>query len=128
MSLSLYIEFASEFEIDCPEFELLPRNIKFVDSIAQNEGVEKFSKYLDNREVPDGFSGSPDELNAILGERTDWYDSKSAFKHFQSIIQAIKQSNNYSDEYGDLLTELVSLKEILSSSLSHSSKFRLDIL
>lgn len=109
-----------------PTGELLGRFASEVDDACKRNGVDPFSRYLDNRPVPDGFDGTKWELAEQLGPREDWYDSAAGAQHLVEVAKAVAATPEL--VHADAIAhELRDLASQMLEAASHGARFRLEV-
>ncbi len=110
--------------------ESLAANFETLDDIASAAGLSPFTAFADSRPVPDGFDGDPDELAALLGESTEWFDpadGRAAMQAIADYVRANPQLANRLTGAEWVVEELVELARILGVAAEHGVRFRLEM-
>jgi hypothetical protein len=132
MSLGIYPVF--EPELTGTEFnalgEALAANFEALDKIAQSAKLTPLTAFADNRQIPDGFDGDPDELAEIMGEWTEWFDPAEGRAAMQALADHIKASPKAAkqlDELAGAVTELEEMARVLGAAAAQGVRFRLQM-
>ncbi|WP_422929292.1 hypothetical protein [Singulisphaera sp. PoT] len=110
--------------------EALAYEMEELEEIAKAAKLTPLTTFVDNRPIPDDFSGDPDELIKLMGESTEWFDpntGKAAMqalaKHIRSKPDAVKGL----EWKGEVLVELEALARILTVAANQRARFRLEL-
>jgi hypothetical protein len=111
------------------EGRILLCQFEALDAIAIGVGLPPFSSFGDNREVPEGFEGSPDELNNLLGPWNEWFSIAEGLKVVNGIIQAatIGSWREILDEPERVVEELEELARTLRIAQATGTTFRWEL-
>ena len=74
MSLEIYPEFDPPLRDVETSGQLLAANFEVLDEFAIAAKLKPFTAFGDTRDIPEDFSGPPEELEDILGPWTEWFD------------------------------------------------------
>src|SRR5206468_1733948 len=78
--------------------EVLARAFDALDRIADDYGLLHFTAFGDTRPVPEGYDGSPDDLDELLdelyGECDDWYDPAVGISAFRALVECIRANRS----------------------------------
>jgi hypothetical protein len=108
--------------------EVLVSNAEALDRIARSAGVTPFTEFADNRPIPDNFDGDPDELNAVMGEWTEWFDpaeGRSAMQALADHIKASPKAAKQLDGPAEVAAELDEMARVLGVAVAQGMRFRL---
>jgi len=110
--------------------EFLGRYFETIDEIAERAGLTPLSAYGDTREVPDGFRGTPEELDELLGPSDAWFDARAGASNLTALAALIGSRPDVAARLrnpGDVIDELKDLAQQLSIAATAGSRFRLDL-
>lgn len=110
--------------------EVLARNFQALDEIAGTAKLKPLTAFADNRSIPEGFDGDPDELAEILGEWTEWFDPADGESVIQALTDHIKASPKAAKRLDDaigLTEELQALARVLAVAEIEGIRFRLEM-
>ena len=110
--------------------EGLARNFEVLDQIAVTAKLIPIMTFADNREVPIGFEGDPDELAEIMGEWNDWFDSGVGRSAIRLFVDHIKNNPEAAQQINDLewiVEELEELEMVLEVAEKKNIQFRLEM-
>lgn len=110
--------------------KLLARVFEQLDRIAASHGLQKFSAFGDNREIPDDFEGDPDELDELLGPCDVWYPVKDGLKTIEGLIECIKTDPKTARKVKEpqgVVEALEELARCLHVAAKKNAKFRLEM-
>jgi hypothetical protein len=132
MGVGIYPVFQPPVEeavFDC-DGKLLARWFEKLDAIAAENGLPAFSSFGDNRLVPEGFDGDPDELNALLGSYDEWFPIEEGLRAVEGLISAINAKTGTAKtlrQDDDIVGELRELANCLQKAGKKSASFRLEM-
>lgn len=109
--------------------KVLAQSFETLDELAGNLGIRLFSSFSDNRPVPNGFDGDPDELLEMNGEFDEWFSSAEGAAVASRLVQAIRSNPNFAKLFPDperLVMELETLQTCLNAAESAGAKFHLE--
>jgi hypothetical protein len=132
MGLDVHADFNPDIETPLCETDTraLLHESEALDQIARDLHIPSFTTFGDNRSVPAGFNGSPDELEELLGEWNEWFSIDDGLRVFDGIANAIRSDPNVSAQLGDPETVLVCLEHFsraLRIGKIHGALFRLEL-
>jgi hypothetical protein len=110
--------------------KLLARNFEALDAIAAAAGLPTFSSFGDNRPIPAGFEGDPDELDDALGPFNEWFPAADGLRVVEGVSAAISsgaagvQSLRSRDQ---VVGELRDLAACLRPAAERGARFRLEL-
>ena len=110
--------------------EFLAHELTTLDKIADKKGLARLSAFGDNREVPDDFDGSPDELQDLLGPFDKWFDPAPAKTILLALADTIKQDRRAAKRLGNheaVIDELLDLARALGIAAEKGAKFHLEL-
>jgi hypothetical protein len=110
--------------------EVLASNFEALDKIARSAKLTPFTAFADNRPVPDDFDGDPDELAAVLGEWTEWFDPAEGREAMQALAGHIKTSPKAAKRLGgadEVVAELEEMARVLGVAAAQGARFRLQM-
>ena len=111
--------------------KLLVRESAKLDRIAISQGLKRLSAFGDNREVPEGFRGDPEELDEILGPWDEWFPVTEGLRTVEGLIRIIRSSSKTAAKLDDpvgVLEELEELARCLRMAKKEDSQFRLELV
>jgi hypothetical protein len=132
MSLGIYPVFrpklpAAQFRV---LGEVLAAECMTLHSIAEANGIASITSFGDNREIPDNFDGTPEELDELLGPFDDWYEADDAIAAFDAMLELIR-TNPYEtraiDDPDNVAKELEELVRVLTIAHRSGSLFHLEM-
>jgi hypothetical protein len=104
---------AAEFANDG---KLLLAEHQTLDAIASDLGVNPFTAFCDNRDVPDDFDGDTDadadDLEELLGDWDEWFSIENGLKTIDSLITAIEGDTEIASRFESAEYILEDLKEL----------------
>jgi hypothetical protein len=110
--------------------EILAHNFEALDHIAEVANLTPFTAFADTREVPADFSGSPDDLEDLLGLWTEWFDPAKGRAAIQALVNHIK-SNPAATKTLDypeaVVSELEEMVRVLAVAETEAVRFRLQM-
>ena len=108
----------------------LAEAIDSLDAISCVGGLSPFSGFMDNRPVPDGFDGDPDELDERLAPWDEWFEIADGLRTIDGVLATIASKNGEAG-YGagdeELVDELRELAECLRAVERGTTRFRLEV-
>jgi len=115
-----------------PDFDggLLLNYLEELDELASAIGARAVSSFGDNREVPDGFDGDPDELDELLGPWQDWFsiaDGERCFNQLATALTAPAHAARF-EHAEHLREELLDLVRCLERAPGDGERFRLEFV
>jgi hypothetical protein len=130
MSLGLIPIFSREFVGTFGELgEALALELDTLEQLAADEGVTPLSAFADQRDVPEDFDGSPEQLDALVGPCTDWFDPAAgadAVDAVRGIIDSPAAKNTIGHEAREaVVDELTALSTCLRKAALVGARFRL---
>ena len=95
MSQGFYPVFEMKFEEPKSNFlgEVLLSNVEELDRISRKAKLSPFTMFADNRSIPNDFQGDPEELEDILGEWNEWFDSSEGCAVMRALANISKQNH-----------------------------------
>ena len=115
MSLGIYPVFNKKLAGAkfCALGEVLAHNFEALDKIAGNARLKRFTAFADNRPIPEGFDGDPDELKEVMGESTAWFDAADGRAAMQALADYIKTNPKAVEALDDAVGVVRELEEIV---------------
>jgi hypothetical protein len=109
--------------------EFLAVEFQLLDSIAESNGIVPLIQFGDNREVPQDFDGSPDELEELLGPWDEWFDSSEGLRAIKALVDLIRNPKiaKRLQHPEAVLVELEDVARILSIAAEQKIRFRLEL-
>jgi hypothetical protein len=111
--------------------EVLANNFEVLDDIAAANKLTPLTAFADTREVPDGFDGTPDDLEDTLGPWTEWFDPAEGRSAIQALLDYInanpEEVSNASIRRDQLIEELEELARVSAVAASRNVRFRLEM-
>jgi hypothetical protein len=114
----------------CDEGKVLLREIDALDAVAAESNIKLLSSYADNRPIPDGFDGDPDDLEELLGPFEDWFEIKDGIETCEKLGEEVQTRQHINWAHWDsecVMDCLASLRQALEAGLEANAKFRLVI-
>ena len=133
MAIGFYPVFDPEVigaEFHSEGVELL-RSVEILDDLAGEAGVSSFTQFADMRDVPDDFDGSPEELEELLGEWTDWFSPDALRESCDAILPLIQSRHQLAKSLTDraaIVSELQELARVLALAEAAEARFRLEVV
>ena len=132
MSLGIYPVFDPDLEGTRFEMsgESLAENFEALDKIARSAKLTPLTAFADNRPIPEDFDGDPDELDEVMGECTEWFDSTLGQVSMQRLADYFKANQKAAKRLEDpswVVTELEELARVLGAAAGQGVKFRLEM-
>lgn len=103
--------------------KVLAAEFQILDDLAVRAGVRPFTSFGDNRAVPPGFDGDPDELEELMGEWDEWFSATDGLRTVDALITALGSTA----ENRDLVEELSELRRCLNAAARAGVEFRLEM-
>ena len=116
-------EFDTDGKVLASEFEAL-------DELSTTLGIRLFSSFGDNRPVPDGFDGDPDELYDVMGEFDEWYSASDGIAAFSALAKTIRDDQIAAKLFREpefVIDELKCLVSCLKVAESAKANFHLEL-
>lgn len=108
----------------------LLNNAEILEEIADEAGLESLTRFTDMREVPEDFEGSPEELEAVLGPWTEWFDAEWGHEAVVALIDHIQKKPSIRKQFDEpqgVEADLQELARLLKLGASSGSEFRLEV-
>jgi hypothetical protein len=106
--------------------EALADNLDALEELARDKGLVPLSAFADQREVPDGFDGSPDELDDLLGPSDDWFDPLNGANAITKLASYLRTKRPTAIRNRKaVLKELTALADCLTKAAKRKVRFRL---
>lgn len=104
--------------------EVLAADLDDLEQIAEENELTPMSAFMDNREVPDDFDGTPEELDEAIGEWNEWFDPAGG----ADALDALAASVSDHEHADDLAMELRDIARVLRVAAKKSGmQFRLEL-
>ncbi len=133
MGLGLYPVFKSTFTK--PAFdalgEILLSHIDALDAIADEHGLVRLTAFANNREVPEGFEGPPDELDDLMGKWDEWFpafDGAAAFESLAAVIANDASVGKRLESPENVQHELREFSRLFYAASEAKVEFHLEVL
>ena len=132
MSLGIYPVFETDLKGTRFESsgEALAANFEALEKIAKSAKITPLTAFADNRPIPEDFDGDPDELEEMMGEWTEWFDSTVGQVSVQTLADHIKANQKAAKRLAEpswVVTELGELARLLGAAAKQGAKFRLEM-
>ena len=132
MSLGIYPVFETDLKGTRFESsgEALAANFEALEKIAKSAKITPLTAFADNRPIPEDFDGDPDELDEVMGECTEWFDSTLGQVSMQRLADYFKANQKAAKRLEDpswVVTELEELARVLGAAAGQGVKFRLEM-
>ncbi len=98
-----------------------------LDRVAVRHGLKPISSFGDNRDIPVGFDGTPDDLDEALGPWNDWFPTAEGLRTVEGLIAALRSDPEGIEMPGEVIDELAELARALREAEKHGARFRLEI-
>jgi hypothetical protein len=108
--------------------EVLAANYQSLDNIAESARLTLITAFADNRPIPDGFDGHPEELAEVMGDWDEWFDPAEGRAAMQALADHIKTSPHAAaqlDDPTDVTQELEEMARVLAAASAQGIRFRL---
>ena len=108
-------------------------SIEALDATAERLGLLSLTAFADNRPIPEGFTGDPEELRDVRGASPDWFDPTAGRRAVSALADAIATRP---DEFEgiddpaareDVEAELRDLSDVLARAAAEGLRFRLEL-
>ena len=103
--------------------ELLARFLEDIDDVASKAGLPGLSAFADPRSVPDGFDGSPEDLEALMGPSTAWYECRAGSAALSELASRVGSEPSLAA----CVPELSDLAKTLDAAARLGLRFRLEM-
>lgn len=114
------VDFGSDGKLILSEFRGL-------DDIATSHGLIPISSFGDNRPIPEGFDGDPDELDEILGPWDAWFPISEGLGCIEGLARILRADASLVNASVDVIEELEGLASCLRKAGESASSFRLEV-
>jgi hypothetical protein len=101
-----------------------------LDDVASAYGLRPLSSFADNRPIPEGFSGDPDELAQLIGPWDQWFPIADGIRTIDGLTQILRtnpESRSRMGEAEEVIEELETLVECLREAAPLATSFRLEV-
>ncbi len=108
----------------------LLNNAEKLEEIADEAGLEALTRFTDMREVPEDFDGTPEELDAVLGEWSEWFDAEWGSEAASALMDLMQQKpavRKLLEEPVNVEAELRELVRVLKLGTELGAEFRLEV-
>jgi hypothetical protein len=117
-----------KFETDgCRLFRFFER----LDRVAVRQGLPLMSSFGDNRPVPEGFDGDPEELEEIQGPWAEWFSASEGLAMASGLRSALQEDKTILGGLSDaesVLSELAALEVVLQAAVKAGAQFRFEVV
>jgi hypothetical protein len=104
--------------------EVLVADLDDLEEIADENDLTPMSAFMDNREVPDDFDGTPEELDEAIGEWNEWFEPAAG----ADALEALAASVGDHERAEELANELQDIARVLRvAAKKQGMKFRLEL-
>jgi hypothetical protein len=131
MSLALWPVFDPQFPTTGFKAlgEVLFGEIEVLNEIALDHDLVPLTTFADNREVPEDFDGSPDDVEKLLGEWGEWFEPRHGADAFEALSVVLQDNEtarrlHVPDQVREELREYVRL---LRAAENAHVRFRLEL-
>lgn len=102
---------------------------EILDDLAVEIGVTPLSGFGDNRMVPEGFDGTPDELDALLGPSDAWFDASAALSSLQQLRANLdrREADIPAEDRSILAAEIDELLPSLAVAATRGVRIQFDV-
>jgi len=99
-----------------------------LEDLALEFDIAPLSAFGDNREVPEGFTGDPEELERRLGPFQGWFACREGRDAVRGLLQAVHSNRQLADRFDNWIDLELAL-EALQSELgtTPARRFRLEL-
>jgi hypothetical protein len=101
-----------------------------LDELALEHDLPRIADFADNREVPDDFDGTPEELEELQGPWEEWFSCHEAHIAFTTLADFIAnnpESASSLESPDDTVEELRAIAEVLAKGEATGAQFRLEM-
>jgi len=129
MMLTIYPVFDREVEDESEPArggEILAAELETIDDFADDADLPGLSDFADSREVPDDFDGTAEDLDALLGPSTDWYEAEKGARALAKLADRIDADATF-DGAVEVVAELRDLVSQVRRAAGAGARFRLEI-
>jgi hypothetical protein len=110
--------------------EALARNYQDLDRLAQSHGLTPLTAFADNRPIPEGFNGPPEDLEELMGPWDEWFEAgegKAAFRALADLLKNKPKVAKKLEEPEQVAEELEELARVLAIAERQAAKFHLEM-
>lgn len=107
--------------------EVLAEQLEDLEALAAQASVTPLSAFGDQRQVPYDFDAAPEDLDAVLGPCTDWFEASSGASAVAQLIDVLQRPDHAGAirDRDAVLEELAALRSCLEKAADAGAKFRL---
>jgi len=108
--------------------EALAQDLAALEELAYSAGLTPLSAFADQRDIPEDFTGDPEELDELLGPCTDWFDPALGADAVDALRASIDSRAGRAvafEEIEGVIEELEALAACLRRAALGGAKFRL---
>ncbi|MCP4405070.1 MAG: hypothetical protein GY801_48185 [bacterium] len=133
MSLAMYPVFCPNIPDAVVEYDgtVLFRHYQTLDALAKQHDVRPLSSFGDNRKIPSDFDGTPNELDDLLGEFTEWFPSQEGVAAVGQLLETLSSHqvavHQPSEEFDAIVEELRHLFLYLTMAHNAGATFRFEV-
>jgi hypothetical protein len=99
-----------------------------LDRIADRRGLPRLTSFADARVVPPNFRGHPDELDAVIGPRSDWHRPEDGIAVATALADLVASDRRLAKRFDypeAVVSELRELAALLALGRDQGASFRL---
>jgi len=125
MSFALMVTFEDGRPEPHFDSQLLAYSIDRIESLAARHNLTPLSTYMDNRDVPEDFDGTPEDLLETMGPFDLWFDPRQAASKLAELAKATATATI---EYNtDIAREIAAIANILQANPARRFHFDMAI-
>jgi hypothetical protein len=101
-----------------------------LDEWAEEKGLIPLTHFADQREIPEDFDETPEELDGLLDPWDQWFECAEGVAAFQALAQAIRnlpRAEQRLPEAPTMAGELEDMAQVLAQAQVRGCRFRLEI-
>ena len=110
--------------------EALAAEFETLDRLADQHGLVRLTSFADTRQVPDGFDGSPEELEGVMGPWDEWFscrDGQLAFEKLARLLAIDSAAAQTLEAPEAVSAELMDLARVVAVGEARGARFRLEM-
>ena len=110
--------------------EALARCFNALDDLAEANGLAPLTQFADNREIPEDFDESPEDLDHLLEPWQEWFPCEEGIAVMGAIARLLRDQPRVARQLEDadtLARELDDLVRALEIARQKGARFRLEL-
>jgi hypothetical protein len=112
------------------EGKVLLSEMDVLSKLAVDAGVKLLMAFGDNREIPEGFDGDPDELEDLMGPFDEWFPATEGLASVEGILALVRSTKKIKWVRYDRDTVMGALELVrdwLNDGAKVKAKFRFEV-